>query len=73
MMLVRWEKWMAGIERGPCQKWCTHLVDPYGFAPQLYLIHNFTGIFGVLFCQKLAEAKALMCHGDSVFGQVHVD
>lgn len=37
-----------------------HLVNTNWFSPELDLIHDLTGILGVLFRQKLAEPETLM-------------
>ena len=47
---------------------CAHLVDPDGFAPQLYLVHDFTSVLRVFLSQELTEPIALVSHRDPVFG-----
>ena len=51
----------------------TNLVDPYRLPPPLNLVHDLTGIFGVLLCQELAEPVPLVCHRNTVLWQVDID
>ena len=50
----------------------TDLVNPYGFTPELDLIHNLTCVLSVLLCQEFAETIALMCHRYTVLWQMYV-
>jgi hypothetical protein len=38
----------------------THLVHTDWLSEQLYLIHNFAGVIGILLCQKFTESETLV-------------
>lgn len=52
---------------------CRSFINPDRFAIELYHIHDFDGIVGILFTEELHKAIALMLACDSVFGHVCVD
>lgn len=48
------------------------LVDAYRFAVQLYHVHDFDRIVGIVLAEELDETVALVHLGDTILGHVHI-
>ena len=67
------EAWLDSAQNLTVHDKCDeYLVHAYRLAVQFYLVHDFTRIFSIFFCQEFAKSISLVSHRYAVLREMHV-